>query len=201
VLSSGSTFVDTRSIAAYAARHMPGTINIPLNRSFTTWAGSILPYGRDLHVLVDDNVAERADEVARDLAMIGLDRIAGYYGVDALTAWEQSGRPLGAVPQLRAADLAPMMSREEVKVIDVRGAVEWETGHLPSVTNIPLASLRARVGEIPSDRLVVVQCQSGSRSAIAASVLLAEGIERVANLSGGFAEWREAGLPIVVERR
>ena len=63
VLSSGSTFVDTRSAAVFAARHMPGTVNIPLNRSFTTWAGSILPYDRDLYLLIDDNVAERADEV------------------------------------------------------------------------------------------------------------------------------------------
>ena len=201
LVSSGAPFVDARSAATFAARHIPGMVNIPLNRSFTTWAGSILPYDRDLYLLIDDNVGERADEAARDLAMIGLDRIAGYFGVDALTAWEQSGRTLAAVPQLSAAELAPMLSRREVQVIDVRGANEWEAGHLPGVANIPLASLRARVAEIPSDQLVVMQCQSGGRSAIAASVLLAEGRQRVANLTGGFAEWRDAGLPVVVERR
>ena len=201
VLSTRSAFVDTRPAAAFAARHIPGTLNIPLNRSYTTWAGSLLPYDRDLYLLIDDNVAERADEAARDLAMIGLDRIAGYFGVDALTAWEQSGRPLVAVPQLSAEELAAMLSRREVEVIDVRGASEWEAGHLPAVANIPLASLRARVAEIPTDRLVVLHCQSGSRSAIAASVLRARGVERVANLPGGFAEWQEAGFPVVVERR
>ena len=201
VLSTRSAFVDTRPATAFAARHIPGTLNIPLNRSYTTWAGSLLPYDRDLYLLIDDNVAERADEAARDLAMIGLDRIAGYFGVDALTAWEQAGRPLVSVPQLSAEELAAMLSQREVEVIDVRGANEWEAGHLPAVANIPLASLRARVAEIPTDRLVVLHCQSGSRSAIAASVLRARGVERVANLSGGFAEWRDAGLPVVVERR
>ena len=88
---------------------------------------------------------------ARDLAMIGLDRIAGYFGVDALTAWEQAGRPLATIPQLSAADLAPMLSRREVQVIDVRGASEWEAGHLPAVANIPLAVV-ARASRGDSER-------------------------------------------------
>ena len=196
VLSSGATLVDTRAAAAFAARHLPRSINIPLNRSFSTWAGSILSYDRGLHLLIDDNVPDRADEAARDLAMIGLDRIAGYFGVDALAAWEQSGRALAEVPQMEPAELAPLISRGDVQVIDVRGANEWEAGHLPATPNIPLATLRARLGEIRGERPVVVQCQSGARSSIAASVLRAGGVERVANLSGGFAAWRDAGLPV-----
>lgn len=201
VLSSGGTLVDTRSATSFAARHLPGTLNVPLNKSFTTWAGSILPYDRKLYLLIDDNVAERADEAVRDLAMIGLDRIAGYFGVDALAAWEQAGHSLGTIDQISATELAPLVSQREVQVIDVRGANEWEVGHLPSVRNIPLATLRARLREINGDRPVVVHCQSGSRSAIAASILRAAGVKRVANLVGGFAKWREAGLPVVVETR
>jgi hydroxyacylglutathione hydrolase len=200
VLSSGATLVDTRAASTFAARHLPGTINVPLNRSFPTWAGSVLPYDRELYFLIDDNVPERADEAARDLALIGLERIAGYFSVDALAAWEHDGRALASVPQIEAAELAPMISRGEVQVIDVRGANEWEAGHLPAAPNIPLAALRAHLGDIRGDRLVVVHCQSGSRSAIAASLLRAGGVERVLNLSGGFAAWRAAGLPVVSER-
>jgi hydroxyacylglutathione hydrolase len=196
VLSSGATVVDTRAASAFAARHIPGTISIPLNRSFTTWAGSILPYDRAFYLLVDDNVGERVDEAVRDLVMIGLDRIAGYFGVDALAAWDQAGHSLGTTAQIDARTLAPMVSRGEVQVIDVRGASEWDAGHLPGVPNIPLAMLRARLREIPSDRPLVVHCQSGTRSAIAASVLRAAGMERVMNLTGGFAAWRDAGLPV-----
>lgn len=201
VVSSGGTVADTRQADAFAARHIPGTLNIPLNKSFSTWAGSILPYDRELHLLVDDHVADRADEAMRDLAMIGLDRIAGYFGVDALSAWEQAGRHLATVPQITADELAPMISDGDVQVIDVRGAGEWEAGHLPGVPNMPLATLAARVGEVSPDRLVVVQCQTGGRSAIAASLLRAKGVERVANLRGGFAAWREAGLPVETEER
>ena len=196
VVASGATVVDTRPADAFAARHVPGTLSIPLNKSFSTWAGSILPYERDLYLIVDDNVAERADEAGRDLAMIGLDRIAGYFGVDALTAWEEQGGTLAEQPQIGAIDLAPMLSRGAVQVIDVRGASEWEAGHLPGVPNIPLPTLLARIAEVPRDRPVVVHCQSGGRSAIAASVLRARGLSDVLNLSGGYSGWREAGLPI-----
>ena len=167
-----------------------------LNKSFSTWAGSILPYDQELYLLVDDNVAERADEVARDLAMIGLDRIAGYFGVDALSAWAQDGRELGAVPQVTADELGPLLLEGDVHVIDVRGAHEWDAGHLPGAPNMPLSTLAARVAEVPRDRPVVVQCQAGGRSAIAASLLRARGVERVANLRGGFGAWRDAGLPV-----
>ncbi len=195
LVSSGGTLVDTRTADAYASRHIPGTLNIPLNKSFSTWAGSILPYDRELHLLVDDNVAERADEAVRDLALIGLDRIEGYFGVDALAAWEEDGRRLAAVPQVTAAELADMIANGDVQVIDVRGASEWDAGHLPGAPNMPLATLAARVAEVARDRPVVVQCQAGGRSAIAASLLRAKGVE-VANLHGGFAAWREAGFPV-----
>ena len=199
VMASGTTVVDTRPADAFAARHLPGTLNIPLNKSFSTWAGSILPYERDLYLLIDDNVAERADEAVRDLAMIGLDRIAGYFGVDALTAWQEQGGALADMPQVRATDLAPLLSRGSVQVIDVRGASEWEGGHLPGAPNIPLATLAARLAEVQRDRPVVVQCQSGGRSAIAASLLRAKGVKDVLNLSGGFSAWRDAGLPVTTE--
>lgn len=198
VISSDTTVVDTRPADAFAARHLPGTLNIPLNKSFSTWAGALLPYDRDVYLVIDDNVADRADEATRDLAMIGLDRVAGYFGVDALTAWEAQGGALGAVPQIRAAELASLLSRGSVDVIDVRGASEWEAGHLPGAPNIPLATLSARLAEVRRDRPLVLHCQAGGRSAIAASLLRAAGVTDVLNLSGGFAAWRDAGLPVEI---
>jgi len=196
VLSSGATVVDTRPADAFAARHVPGTLSIPLNKSFSTWAGAILPYDRELYLVIDDNVSDRADEVARDLAMVGLDRIAGYFGVDALTAWEQEGRALETMAEIGVSEAAPLFRSGAVHVIDVRGASEWDAGHLPGVLNIPLATLRARLAEIPRDQPVILHCQAGGRSAIAAALLRAEGLTRVINLRGGFTAWRNAGLAV-----
>ena len=61
--------------------------------------------------------------------------------------------------------------------------------------HIPLASLQSRLSEIPVGR-VVVHCQGGGRSAIAASILERSGRTDVANLTGGFSEWSRSGNPV-----
>ena len=75
--------------------------------------------------------------------------------------------------------------------------VEWKDGHIPSAIHIPLGYLTDRLAEVPADRPVVVQCQAGARSAIAASVLQRAGRRNMQNLAGGFAVWQGAGLPVV----
>jgi len=194
LLRKGEVVVDTRPAAAFAAGHVPGTINIPLNGSFTTWAGWLLPYDHDVYLLVDD--VHAADEAMRDLAMIGLDRVAGTFGADALGAWTAAGRALDTIAQTTPREAAALLERGEATVIDVRGRTEWEAGHLPGVPNIPVGYLTEHLDELPTDRPVVVHCQSGARSAIAASVLQARGVKNVVNLTGGFAAWQQAGLPV-----
>jgi len=199
LLARGATVVDTRAAAEYAARHVPGTINIPLNRSFTNWAGWLIPYGRDFHLIVDGSCAGCVDEAVRDLAMIGLDRVAGYFTSAAVDDWARAGGELGTVPQVSVTELARQLRTNEAVAIDVRGRAEWEAGHLPDVANIPVGFLGDRLAEIPRDRPVVMQCQTGARSAIAASVLRAKGLTNVVSLVGGFADWERAGLPVIRE--
>jgi hydroxyacylglutathione hydrolase len=196
LLRQGEVVVDTRAAVAYAAGHVPGTLNIPLDGGFTTWAGWLLPYDRDLYLLVDDVAGSHAVAAAvRDLAMIGLDRVAGVVGADAIAAWTAAGRSLETVAQVTAFEAAAMVARGAATVIDVRGRAEWEAGHLPSVPNIPVGYLAERLRELPRDRPVIVQCQAGARSAIAASVLQARGLTNVMNLAGGYEAWQQAGLP------
>lgn len=196
LLAYGALVVDTRPAGDYASRHIPGTINIPLNKSFTTWAGWLIPYDRDFFVIVDEGCTHCIDEASRDMAMIGLDRAAGYFEGEVLEAWAAGGRALATVPQIGAAELAKRMQAGDVTVLDVRGRSEWEAGHLPNVENIPVGSLAERMDEVPRDRPVVVHCQSGARSAIAASVLRAKGLTDVVNLTGGFVAWQAEGNPV-----
>ena len=199
VLARKALVIDARPAAEFAAGHVPGTINIPLNRSFTTWAGWLTPFDEDFYLIIDDSGIDRGahnvNEAARDLAMIGLDRFAGYFGANAVREWGR-GSPLLTVPQLTAAELAARQARGDVAVIDVRGHAEWQEGHLPGVPNIPVGFLVKRLAEVPRDRPVVVHCQAGTRSAIAASVLQANGIDSVLNLSRGYQDWVAAGLPV-----
>lgn len=198
LVGSGAFVVDTRAAADFAAGHLAGTINIPLNRAFTTWAGWLVPYTRDFYLIVEHERAHAVDEVVRDLALIGLDRIGGFLALDEreLETWRAAGGRLETVAQITPAALQRRLAAGDATVIDVRGRVEWETGRLPGAPNVPLGYLGDRLAEVPAAGTVVLQCESGSRSAIAASLLQAHGRRDVANLVGGIAAWRAAGLPV-----
>src|SRR5690606_36051520 len=153
LLEAGVLVVDTRSTEAYASGHVPGTLNIPLNRSFNTWAGWLVPYDRPFYLIVDETACPSCvAEAIRDLAMIGLDDVGGYFAAEALDEWAAEGRELATVREMSTPELAEMARREEVSVIDVRGRVEWEAGHIPGVSNIPLGYLPDRIDEVARDK-------------------------------------------------
>ncbi len=98
--------------------------------------------------------------------------------------------PAEASGEIAPAELRDRIARgEPLLVVDVREDYEWEVAHLADATHIPMATLRARVPELPRDREIVVYCRSGSRSANAAALLRSAGLTRVRNLSGGLAAW------------
>ena len=198
LVGSGAFVVDTRAAADFAAGHLAGTINIPLNRAFTTWAGWLVPYTQDFYLIVDHDRADAVDQVVRDLALIGLDRIGGFLAVDEreLETWRAAGGRLETVVQITPDALQRRLAAGDATVIDVRGRAEWDTGRLPGAPNVPLGYLGDRLADVPTAGTVVLQCESGSRSAIAASLLQALGRRDVANLVGGIAAWRKAGLPV-----
>ena len=82
-------------------------------------------------------------------------------------------------------------------LLDVRGFDEFAAGHAPPAVCIPLPDLERRAGEVPTNRPVLVMCQSGGRSALAAARLRALGMDNVADVTGGFQAWRQAELPTV----
>ena len=196
LLRDGATIVDTRPSAEFAAGFIPGTINVPLNKSFTTWAGWLISYDRPFYLIVDDGITGGVDEAVRDLAMIGLDQMAGFFGTAVIDAWTADKRALSVVKQMTSSELSAALRSASVSVVDVRGAAEWSAGHLPGVPNIPLGYLVDHIGQLPTDRPLVLHCQGGGRSAIAASVLHAHGLTNVVNLAGGYSGWEAAGNPV-----
>jgi hydroxyacylglutathione hydrolase len=195
-----SLVVDVRPRAEHARARIPGTINIPLNRSFDTWAGWLVPYDRDLYLIADDAACPTCiDRAVRDLAMIGFDRIVGWFGADAIDGWRARGGQIETIEQTSPAELRALLDAGDVSVVDVRSADEWAAGHIPGVPNIPLGLLQDRLNELPKDQPVVLHCESGARSAIGASLLRSHGFRHVINLEGGFGAWSDEGNPVETE--
>ena len=69
-------------------------------------------------------------------------------------------------------------------VLDVRQPAELTVEHVPGAVNIPLPELRARLGELPRDREILVICRSGQRAYYATRILLQNGFQ-ARNISGG----------------
>ena len=112
--------------------------------------------------------------------------------------WPYVSRLLSPVKEVGTHDATRLMNDDNALVLDVRDAKETAAGRLPNAVAIPLSDLKTRVGELAKSvkRPVIVYCDRGQRSRGAVGVLGKQGFERVYILRGGFAAWRDAGLPV-----
>jgi sulfur-carrier protein adenylyltransferase/sulfurtransferase len=106
------------------------------------------------------------------------------------------------IPEEGPADLQRRLaSGEPVTVIDVRDPDEFRDGHIEAASNISRGFLEFRVASaVPDPKTpVVLYCQTGLRSMLAAKALHELGYEKVINLQGGYQKWAQSGLPTVKE--
>jgi len=188
--AEGAAVIDVRTAADYAAGHIPATLSIPMGTSFARWAGTLLSYDRDIVLLADD--LERIDRGRDALMLIGLDRIVASGRGELRSAWWRTHGTLQTVPRV---DIRELSSNRGRSVLDVRGAAEWNDGHVRGAEHHYLGDLVASMRDVPRDAPVVLYCQGGTRASIGASLLQAEGFTNVATAPGGFGAWEAAGLP------
>jgi hydroxyacylglutathione hydrolase len=193
-LRGGATVLDTRPATSYASGHIPGTINIPFNKSFLNWTGSLVDHKQDLVVIAND--AAESKRIARELWKIGLTKIRGWTKESATGVWEKNGGKLETISQLGVRDLHDE-SAPKPTIVDVRAPYEWSEGHIPGAIHIPLAQLPEKAAELAAaGNPIAVHCAGGGRSSIAASILKARGLSSVSNVTEGFSGWADAGFPV-----
>jgi rhodanese-related sulfurtransferase len=112
--------------------------------------------------------------------------------------WPLFARRLSGIPQVGINEAVQLINRRDAHVLDVREAGEFGAGHIGGARNIPLGTLKSRLGEIDKwkDQPVLVHCATGSRSHGAATALKAAGFKDVFNLRGGLGAWQQAGMPV-----
>lgn len=109
-------------------------------------------------------------------------------------AWPFGSTVQASVQNVSVTDLAN--AQGDYVIIDVREQWEYDEGHVPGVTLIPLGELESRISEIPSNKPVYVICRSGNRSTTASNILLKAGLGDIRNVQGGTLAWQQAGLAI-----
>jgi rhodanese-related sulfurtransferase len=90
------------------------------------------------------------------------------------------------------------LTKKGVLLVDVRQPheVAKKSFDVPDLMLIPLNKLEQRFKEIPADRQVIIACNSGNRSSIAAGILVNHGYRKVINLQNGITRWEKDGLPV-----
>jgi hydroxyacylglutathione hydrolase len=193
----GEIALDVRAGDAFAAGHVPGSVNIALSGQFATWAGTVL--GLKAHPVLIVESEEQLAEARVRLARVGIEDLDGYLD-GGVRAWKAAGFPLATLRQISPAELSEKLGQNRLQVLDVRREPEWETGHIEGAAWWPLDHFKVSTPEIDHDAPIAVHCKSGYRSAIACSLLLRAGFRSVCDVSGGFDAWQQAKLPVVVDK-
>lgn len=109
-----------------------------------------------------------------------------------------------AVAKLTVDEAAGLVGSADVVFVDVREPAEWQAGHVPGAVHVPRGLLEFKADPalpaahdkaLDPGKKLVVYCASGGRAALAAKTLKDMGYPDVANMTGGFGAWSQAGKP------
>ena len=114
-----------------------------------------------------------------------------------MLAWPFLRRGAGG-PWVNTLEATQLINRSDALVIDLRSAEDYAKGHILGAKNIPLAELERRKGELDKHKAkpVIMHCGDGNRAGGGVALLRKGGFANVVNLSGGYAAWQQAGLPV-----
>ena len=191
-LAAGEWVVDLRHRRAFAAGHLPGSLSFEYGDSLVANLGWLLPPGTALTLIgySPDQVAD----AQRDLARIGIDRIAGMAGPPS--EWPDGAPRLASYPVSDFDDLSAVLREQPVVVLDVRRRLEWSGGHIEGALHVPLHQLPGRLPDLPPGP-IWVHCQAGYRASVAASLLHAAG-RTVTAIDDDFGRAAHTGLPLTI---
>lgn len=199
-LEAGGTLIDARDTREFDAEHVPGSINVTAVRAAvgTRAAWVVDP---ESEVVLSAATDEEARHVARLLEAVGFRRIAGLLA-GGIAAWRGAGLPVESTVAIDVPELAALLRRDEVRLLDVREPDEWGEGHVEGSRHLPYYDLGKG---IPDDlrngsKPLAVVCSVGNRSSIAASLLRRAGVDDVLHVvDGGVAELADQGIELVQE--
>jgi len=180
-----AVILDTRPADIFVSGFVPGSISIGLEGRFAEWAGSLLPFDKEL-LLVTEPGKEK--ETIIRLARVGFAKFAGYLN-GSFDAWKKSGYDSDLIIDVAPDELAMDLPFDDhLVVIDVRKEPEFAEGHIKDAVNLPLNNMvdPGSMADIDDTDNLYVHCAGGYRSVIACSMLKRQGIHNIRNITGGW---------------
>ncbi|MCH8030675.1 MAG: MBL fold metallo-hydrolase [Bacteroidetes bacterium] len=182
--------VDTRlDRSGFMAKHVPGALYAPMNKTFNTVVGSLVTDETKPFVLIIEE--EQVEEALRDLVRIGYDNIVGFFTPEGLEHYFEAGGAFATIEEITFDDVARMKDDENMVVLDARLASEYAEGHVPGAVNASYTRLPEYLEKrVPKDKTLLVHCASGARAAAASAFLARNGCD-VKYVNDAFAAYAE----------
>lgn len=98
--------------------------------------------------------------------------------------------------QISVETVHQIKDQDDVFVIDVREQDEYDQWHIPGVTLMPMSTFQENMDQLPTDKEILVTCNSGNRSGQVTDFLLQNGYTNVHNMEGGIVAWDKAGFEV-----
>ena len=188
--------IDTRSKETYANEGtVPGAWYIGVDGNFAPWVGAIVPdINQKIIFLADDEL--RVNEIVTRFSRVGYDNTLGYLN-GGLAEWKTQGYKVDKIGSVSAAKFIDLLAEGAIeKAIDVRKESEYLSEHVLGVDNFPLDNIHSNFAEIDPNKEYFLHCATGYRSLIAASIFMANGVEKVSDVRGGFEDIKETKAPL-----
>ncbi len=170
----GMIILDTRERSAFMNGHLEGSLLSTLDKNFNTVAGSFLHEDDTIYMVIDEL---RVEEAVRDLVRIGLDNVAGYITPADLAVYHDKGEQLDRIESIDYSQTRQELNSDDVAVLDVRKATEYDEKHIEGAINIAHTRLRERMDELPKKRTLLIHCESGARASVSSALLKRNGYE------------------------
>lgn len=182
--------IDTRPATEFTQGFVPGSIFIGLEGRFAEWAGSLLPFDRQLLLITPPGKEE--ESVIR-LSRVGFDKMIGCLE-GGFATWKNADETVDVIIDVEADELMMDIPFDpSLVVVDVRRETEFADGHLVNAVNLPLSEMTdvLQMAQFEDNQNLYIHCAGGYRSVIAASLLKKEGIHNLRNVLGGWSKIKE----------
>jgi rhodanese-related sulfurtransferase len=201
LLRDGAVLVDGRAPEAWAAAHVPGSVNATMVRA-AVGSRAAAAADPDAPVVVTATTEEDAFMMARRLEAVGFRQVAGILA-GGIEAWRDAGLPVESVDSIPAERLAELLRERDVLLLDVRDPDEWAEGHVPGSIRIPYQQLRGpaldQLAGSTNGAPLAIACGAGNRSGLAASLLRRAGVRNVIHVNEGVDRLATHGIPLTQE--
>ena len=193
LLDNDAQILDIRKPTSFSCGHIPGSLHI-WREGVPAFAGWFLNY-EDPIILMDDH-GLALDEVRRALIRLGFDNLYGYLS-GGFPRWYLHAEQVFTINLWTVQILLERQFDGSFYLLDVRKIDERKKSHIEGSHHIYVGEIPEKLDEIPRNMPIIIYCDAGNKSSIAASILKNEGYQDVTSVLGSMNAWMKAGYPVV----